>query len=177
MIAKFFLYWLPLSVGVILSLGSLLVLDPVFLILFALGAGVFIAYGWIVTKAAIASQANGRMRFTMRELLFVQFVVAWFLSVVVMHWPLQVGFILSKSSLDRMATEARDGKEIDEPQRAGLFLIRRTSVRSDGTVFLVVNPDPSGRDGFLWSDPPIDRPTNAWECISLDENWQAFFED
>jgi hypothetical protein len=91
-------------------------------------------------------------------------------TIVVSAWPLQLAFLVSRSSMERLADQVVAGVAIREPTWAGLFRVVGSLVYPDGTVVLVIDANPAARAGFIrfglgvsprWGD---DGPLNA-PCI------------
>jgi hypothetical protein len=72
------------------------------------------------------------------------------LTMALGQWPFRLAFLASKPALDRLADQVVVGQASRGPVRAGLFRIVRSSIdSSSGNVGLIINPDPSGRGGFV----------------------------
>jgi hypothetical protein len=64
--------------------------------------------------------------------------------------PLYVGFAVSRPALDRLADRVAGGAIVRRAEWAGVFLIVGSDVDPDTrSVGLVLDPDPSGRSGFV----------------------------
>ena len=64
--------------------------------------------------------------------------------------PLRLAFFASRPALDRLADRVAMGESPLYPVRAGFFLIVGSAVDpSNGNVGLIIDPDPSGRSGFV----------------------------
>jgi hypothetical protein len=72
------------------------------------------------------------------------------LTMLFTHWPLRVAFFASKPALDRLADRVAAGQALRGPVRASLFIVIGAAVDpSSGNVGLIIDPDPSGRSGFV----------------------------
>jgi hypothetical protein len=105
-----------------------------------------------------------RVRFALWHLMIAVAVIACFLvllgtprgfliicvMMLFTHWPLRVAFFASKPALDRLADRVAAGQALRGPVRASLFIVIGAAVDpSSGNVGLIIDPDPSGRSGFV----------------------------
>jgi hypothetical protein len=72
------------------------------------------------------------------------------LTMVFIPWPLRVAFLASKPALIRLADRVADGRAPGRPIRAGLFMVVGSIIDSStGNIGLIIDPDASGRSGFV----------------------------
>lgn len=102
--------------------------------------------------------------------------LAFLASVVTVHWPLRAAYFMSRPSLDRLARDVRAGHRLAGPARVGLFIINQAEVSRHGIVCLWVDPNPSGKTGFVQCGPDY-VPFNLWSMVHLDDRWQFIAED
>ncbi len=71
-------------------------------------------------------------------------------TMILTNWPLRLAFLVSRPAFDRLADRVASGMVLRQPEWAGLYLVVGSAVDpATGNVGLVINPDPSGRSGFL----------------------------
>jgi hypothetical protein len=65
-------------------------------------------------------------------------------------WPLRVAFLVSWPALERLADHIESGHTVPFPVQAGLFRVVGSATDSrTGSVGLTIDPNPSGRSGFV----------------------------
>ena len=125
-------------VAPMLKLGWIIVLLP------AIGA---LGAAW--AKRATENHASPRRSPFICWLLVVVLAIlpAFTFSTV---WPLRLAFLASRTSLDRLADRAEAGHVIRSLHRIGPFRLIESHVDQDSkTVGLFIDPNPSGRSGFV----------------------------
>ncbi len=122
---------------------------------------VLISLGWLLafpivigTGAAWATAATRRGAMPHRSSFlawpFVIVLALLPLTMLLTHWPFHLAFLVSRPALDRLADRVAAGQAVTSPQWAGLFRVVGSAVEpSDGSVGLIIDPDPSGRSGFV----------------------------
>jgi hypothetical protein len=71
-------------------------------------------------------------------------------SMLVGFWPLRLAFLVSRPALEHLADRVAAGQGVTGPEWAGMFRVVGSAVDpSTGNIGLIVDPDPSGRSGFL----------------------------
>ena len=91
------------------------------------------------------------------------------------HWPLRLAFFASRPALDRLADRAAAGQILPYPTRAGLFVVIGWEVDwSTGNVGLIIDPDASGRTGFVRLGPgsKISGPGHIGPLFNLAADWE-----
>jgi hypothetical protein len=72
------------------------------------------------------------------------------LTMVVTLWPLRLAFLASTPALDSLAGRVSAGQGVTSPEWAGLFRVVYSAVEpSNGNVGLIIDPERSGRSGFV----------------------------
>jgi hypothetical protein len=72
------------------------------------------------------------------------------LTMPLTRWPFYLAFLASAPAMDRLADRVAAGQGIARPEWAGLFrVVGSDIVPSSANVGLIINPDPSGRSGFV----------------------------
>jgi hypothetical protein len=108
------------------------------------------------------------------------------LTMLFTQWPFHLAFLASKPALDRLADRVAAGHAPRRPVRAGLFMVVNSVVDpTTGNVGLVIDPDPSGRSGFVRVSPtPSTSPGrvtgpfyNLNGDLQLGESWRYQNED
>jgi hypothetical protein len=89
---------------------------------------------------------------------------------------LRAAYLLSRPTLDRVAEDVRAGQHVTRPTRVGLFTIVEAEVNRHGIVCLWVDPNPTGKTGFVQCGPDY-VPFNLWSMVRLDDRWQFIAED
>jgi hypothetical protein len=101
-------------------------------------------------------------------------------------WPLRLAFLASAPALDGLADRVAAGPGVTSPEWAGLFRVVATEVEpSNGNVGLIIDPDPSGRSGFVrgGASPglPVGRSGGPFYDLNLDmrldDRWRYVCED
>ena len=78
------------------------------------------------------------------------------LTMVITLWPLRVAFSVSRPALERLADRVAAGQVLATSEWAGLIHVVGSAVDSaTGNVGLIVDPDPSGRSGFVRLGPGV----------------------
>jgi hypothetical protein len=90
----------------------------------------------------------GRLGFLAWPLVFA---LGFFpLTMLFTRWPLRLAFLASAPAMDRLADRVAAGRSVTSPEWAGLFRVVGSAVEpSNGNVGLIIDPDPSGRSGFV----------------------------
>jgi hypothetical protein len=113
-------------------------------------------------------------------------VAALPLTMLFTHWPLRVAFLASQPALDRLANRVAGGQSLRGPVRAGFFNVISSAVDpSSGNIGLIIDPDPSGRSGFVRPGPspsaPPSRLTGPFYNLDFDlelfDGWRYQTED
>jgi hypothetical protein len=114
-----------------------------------------------VAWASVATRRTGKSRRS--PLLAWPLVVLFAIlppSMVVGFWPLRLAFLVSRPALERLADRVAAGADVAGPEWVGMFVVFGSEVDPvTGNVGLIVNPDPSGRSGFLRINPSPSTPT------------------
>jgi len=97
-------------------------------------------------------------------------------SVAVWHWPLRVGYAISRPAFDSLAARVRSGEQIAVPLRAGLYTIRGAGLSASGIPFLWTASAEGGSTGFVQTSPDHIH-FNLWSVVRLDDRWQYISED
>jgi hypothetical protein len=72
------------------------------------------------------------------------------LSMLITFWPFRLAFLASRPAIERLADRVAAGHAVTSPEWTGLFRVVGSVVDpSTGNVGLVIDPDPSGRSGFV----------------------------
>lgn len=109
----------------------------------------------LAAGAAWAWQARSRCA----AAAVVAVLVAAPVGLAFTDWPVRAAFAVSRPALDRLADRAAAGGQLDGPEWAGLFLVRkvaRPSGYEPGAVALILAADPSNHTRFV--RPAGDRP-------------------
>jgi hypothetical protein len=126
------------KVGVVLML-------LVWLLAFPLVFGAGIAWATAATRRAARSQ---RSPFWAWPLVIASGILP--LTMVFTLWPLRLAFLASTPALDGLADRVAAGQGVTSPEWACLFRVVGSAVESsNGNVGLIIDPDPSGRSGFV----------------------------
>src|SRR5262249_9180480 len=71
-------------------------------------------------------------------------------TMLLTRWPFHLAFVASTQAMDRLADRVAAGQGIANPEWAGLFRVVGSAVDpSSGNVGLIIDPDTSGRSGFV----------------------------
>ena len=71
-------------------------------------------------------------------------------STLVGFWPLRLAFLVSRPALERLADRVAAGQRVTGAEWAGVFRVVGSAVDSaTGNVGLIIDPNPSGRSGFV----------------------------
>lgn len=153
-------------------LASVVVIEPVTVVFFGLLAWAFT----IVVACPLIGFARWKRWSIWPVLVGAVACLAIVSSVLLTQWPLRAAYAVSRPSLERLASDAREGRPSSRPQLAGLFLVERVEINKHGIVCLWTTPNPGGDAGFVQSAP--DRlPFNLWSTLKLDDRWQYICED
>ncbi len=152
--------------------ASLLLMEPVTVFLCGL-----LACGLVLATACpLLGFARSRRERLWPVLAGAIACLAFIASIMTYHWPLRAAWLLSRSSLDRLADDVRAGRPLPWRTRVGLFTVVEAEVDRHGIVCLWVDPDPSGKLGFVQCRPG-QVPRNIWSEVCMDERWQFIKED
>jgi hypothetical protein len=138
--------------------------------------------GMLLSAAAIivSSLMITYIRFTRRRIMPALIAplccLVILVSVAVTHWPMRVGYALSRDAFDVIAEHVRAGEQITTPKRVGPFIIRRVAISENGIVCLWTYPRPGGSAGFVQCRRDY-VPFNLWSHVALDDHWQFIGED
>jgi hypothetical protein len=105
------------------------------------------------------------------------------LTMLFTHWPFRLAFLASRPALDRLADRVADGQAPGRPIQVGLFrVVGSIRDRITGNVGLVIDPDSSGRSGFVRLDPGCGGRCNGpfynlTFSLKLGEGWWYDCED
>jgi hypothetical protein len=111
---------------------------------------------------AMLSKKDGPVRNRHQTAIAVSVLVFAVLPALTLwtFWPLDVAFLVARPTLERLADRIAAGQSVGFPQRAGLFLILSSNVDPvSGDLGLLIDPNPSGRTGFVRVHPG--RPTKV----------------
>ena len=90
-------------------------------------------------------------------------------------WPLHLGFLAAKPSLERLADQIAAGKTIGFPQPAGLFRVAGSAVDPlSGNVGLVIDPNPNGPTGLVRVRPGTSQNRSGpfgWDDLDVALGW------
>jgi hypothetical protein len=164
-----------------LSMVGFVLMLLVWLLAFPLVFGAGAAWATATTRRAARSQ---RSPFWAWPLV----IALGFLPVTMLltHWPLRLAFLASAPALDGLADRIAAGQGITSPEWAGLFRVVGSAVEpSNGNVGLIIDPDPSGRSGFVRvvASPglPVGRSGGPFYNLNLDmrlgDRWRYVCED
>lgn len=94
---------------------------------------------------------------------------------LVTFWPLRVGFLVARPTLERLADQAAAGTLVTFPVRAGPFDVVRASVEPvSGQVGLMIEPNPNRPTGFVRvrsDEPPGSRRPIIGTELNVDLGW------
>ena len=111
---------------------------------------------------AMLSSKNGPVRNRRQRSIAVAVLVFAVLPALTLwtFWPLDMAFLAARPALERLDDQVAAGQSVGFPQRAGLFLILSSNVDPvSGDLGLLIDPNPSGRTGFVRVHPG--RPTKV----------------
>src|SRR5262245_12721005 len=127
------------------SMDSVLLMFLVWLLAFPLVFGAGIAWATAATRREARSQ---RSPFWAWPLVIASGILP--LTMVFTLWPLRLAFLASTPALDGVADRVAAGQGVTRPEWAGLFRVVGSAVEpSNGNVGLIIDPDQSGRSGFV----------------------------
>jgi hypothetical protein len=107
------------------------------------GAGA--AWATAVTRRAAMPH---RSQFVVWPLVLILSILP--LTMLFTRWPFHLAFFASTQAMDRLADRVAAGQGIANPEWAGLFRVVGSAVDpSSGNVGLIIDPDTSGRSGFV----------------------------
>jgi hypothetical protein len=132
----------------------------------------------VCTSCVLVFGLLSGQRFTLTQVLQVQFYLAFFLSLVLSLWPLHVKFAISRPALTQFI-ESYDPADVDpSPRWIGLFYVRRVDVqRYQNCVWLITKDQPSGPTGLLFGPTEdVQHPGNEWHGIPMNANWRYTHE-
>ena len=97
-------------------------------------------------------------------------------SLELSSFPLRMGYRLSKTQMDEVATSLRAGETVSTPCWVGLIRVKKAELSWRGIPCLWTHPHPDGNNGFVQT-PPSDIPFNLWSHTKIDDKWQFISED
>ncbi|HZW34371.1 MAG TPA: hypothetical protein VFF52_26850 [Isosphaeraceae bacterium] len=128
-----------------LNMGGVMLMFLVWLLAFPFVFGAGAAWATAVTRRAARPQ---RSPFLAWPLVLVLAILP--LTMLLTRWPFHLAFLASTQALDRLADRVAAGQGIASPEWAGLFRVVGSAVDpSSGDVGLIIDPEPSGRSGFV----------------------------
>jgi hypothetical protein len=179
-------FWVPaILINILYAMACLapvvmlnLMLLTVWFFVFAPVMGRFgVSWGLLATREAAAPRRSPRMVWS----AVIGLTVLPALTVMTL-WPLRLGFLVARPTLERLADQAAAGNLVTLPAPAGPFRVLRASVEPEsGQVGLMTEPNPSRPTGFVRarSNPPPDarRPIFGTELdVELGWGW-SYRED
>lgn len=94
------------------------------------------------------------------------------LTMLLTFWPLRLAFLASAPALDGLADRVAAGQGVTRPEWAGLFRVVGSAVEpSNGNVGLIIDPDPSGRSGFVRGGASPGLPVGRWAAPCTTSTW------
>jgi len=126
-----------------------------------MGGALLMFLGWfcafpmvISTGVAWASAATCRTAKPQRSRLLAWPLVLVLsllpLSMLLTFWPFRLAFLASTPAMDRLADRVDAGQTVTSPEWAGMFRVVGSAIDpSTRNVGLIIDPDPSGRAGFV----------------------------
>jgi hypothetical protein len=102
------------------------------------------------------------------------------LMALLTFWPLRVAFLISRPALERLADRVAAGHVPAFPMQAGLYRIVGSATDPvTGNVALITDSKPSGRAGFVRSQPgtPHGPFSSLFMGMSLSRTWAFEMED
>jgi hypothetical protein len=109
------------------------------------------------------------------------------LSMLFTFWPFRLAFLASRPAMDRMADRVDAGQAVTSPEWVGLFRVVGSAVDPfNGNVGLIIDPDPSGRSGFVRFGRSSNMPQgrrqrgpfyNLYADLDLHDGWRDQTED
>jgi hypothetical protein len=153
--------------------------------------GWFLAFPVVIsTRAAWAGAATRRTARPRRSpfLAWPLVLVLGLLPLTMLgtRWPLHLAFLVSRPAMDRLADRVAAGRAVTGPEWIGLFRVVGSAVDpAGGNVGLIIDPDPSGRSGFVRvgarSRVPAGHPVapfyNLYFDLQLCDRWWYACED
>jgi hypothetical protein len=122
---------------------------------FLMFLGWFLAFPIVISTgvvwASAATRRNARRQRPAVLAWLVVLVSAFLpLSMLLTFWPFRLAFLASRPALDRLADRVVAGQAVTSPEWVGLFRVVGSAVEpSNGNIGLIIDPDPSGRSGFV----------------------------
>jgi len=90
-------------------------------------------------------------------------------------WPLHLGFLAARPTLERLADRVAAGQAVGFPQRVGLFRVAGSAVDPiTGNVGLIIDPNPNGPTGFVRVRPGAYRNRGGpfgWDDLDVTLGW------
>jgi hypothetical protein len=127
------------------NMGGVFLMLLVWLLASPLVFGAGIAWATAATRREARSQ---RSPFWAWPLVIASGILP--LTMVFTLWPLRLAFLAFTPALDGLADRVAAGQGVTSPEWAGLFRVVGTAVEpSNGNVGLIIDPDQSGRSGFV----------------------------
>jgi hypothetical protein len=128
-----------------LNMSGVMLMLLVWLLAFPIVFGAGAAWATAVTRRAARPH---RSPFLAWPLVLVLAILP--LTMLLTRWPIHLAFLASTPALDRLADRVAAGQRIASPEWAGLFRVVGSDVDpSTDNVGLIIDPDPSGRSGFV----------------------------
>jgi hypothetical protein len=161
--------WLPAVLLLLVGLGlSGIVGDPISTSLL-MYAGILLV---VVLGVFLLPKARGR---TMRHVAVYTACIGVFVVIASTQFPFRVTFRLSESALRELAARVGAGEQVSLPSRAGLFTIQKAGRKDDDSVYLWIDPDPTGPAGFVLGYTGCGY--NLWSKLRLSGDWHYVSED
>lgn len=147
-------FWVPAILVDILY--AAVCLAPISILSGALVIGWFVLFAPVIGRFGVAwvvlatrETATPRRSREMAWAGVVVLTVLPFLTVLT-FWPLRLGFLVARPTLERLADQAAAGRLVTFPNQAGPFEVLRASVDPvSGQVGLMIEPNPSRPTGFV----------------------------
>jgi hypothetical protein len=108
------------------------------------------------------------------------------LTMLLTRWPFHLAFRASRRALDRLADRVAAGHVIASAEWAGLYRVIESDLDPpSGNVGLIIDPDLSGRSGFLRLGTAPSKATARWTApfyntsgdLNLGDRWWYANED
>jgi hypothetical protein len=163
------------------SPGGIILRFVVWLLAFPLVFGAGAAWATAATRRGASSRGSS---FLAWSLVVASGILP--LTMLLTGWPLRLAFLASTPDMDRLAGRVAAGQGVTSPEWAGLFRVVGSAVEpSNGNVGLIIDPDRSGRSGFVRvrASPgmPLGRSDGPFYNLNLEvrlgDRWRYQCED
>jgi hypothetical protein len=117
--------------------------------------GWLVAFPIVISSGAAWASAATRRTARLHRSPFLAWPLALVLgmlplTMLLTRWPLHLAFLASRPAMDRLADRVAAGQAITSPEWVGLFRVVGSAVDpTSGNVGLILDPNPSGRRGFV----------------------------